>query len=54
MHPMTTDPEPEPEETEALPERREEEDATRGPGHERPDEVREDVGLDEPRRSRPG
>jgi hypothetical protein len=54
MDEVTTQPDPRPEEDEAPPERREEEDATRAPGHERPDDVREDVGLDEPRRSRPG
>jgi hypothetical protein len=50
---VTPEPEPQPEETQAPPERREQEEATRGPGHERPDEIREDVGLDEPRRPQP-
>ena len=50
---MTTEREPQPEEAQAPPERREQEEAARGPGHERPDEVREDVGLDEPRRPQP-
>ncbi len=51
---MTREPEPTPEEAEAPLERREEEDAMRYPGHQQPDEQRDEVGLDEPRRSRPG
>ncbi len=51
---MTTQPEPTPEEETAPPERREEEDAMRYPAHEDPDAAREDLGLDDPRQSRPG
>ncbi|MBD0329026.1 MAG: hypothetical protein ICV64_02865 [Thermoleophilia bacterium] len=51
---MTTPPEPTPGEEAAPPERREEEDAMRYPAHDDPDAAREEVGLDEPRRSRPG
>jgi hypothetical protein len=51
---VTTQPEATPEEDAAPPGRREEEDAMRYPAHEDPDEAREEVGLDEPRRSRPG
>ena len=51
---MTTQPEPTPQEEDASPERRAEEDAMRYPAHEDPDGAREDVGLDEPRESRPG
>lgn len=46
---MTTQPEPEPRERDAPPERRVEEDEMRYPGHGDPDEIRDDVGLDEPR-----
>ena len=50
---MTTQPEPRPEERNAPPERHVEEEAMRGAGFERPDELREDVGLDEERDAEP-
>ena len=42
---MHDQPAPEPEERDASPERREEEDAMRYPGHEDPDAARSQVGL---------
>jgi hypothetical protein len=51
--PVTTEPEPTDDEAAAPQERHEEEDAMRYPGHERPEDAREDAGLDDPRRSRP-
>ncbi len=42
---MTTQPEPQPEERDAPPERHIEEEAMRGPGQGRPHEIRKDVGL---------
>ena len=50
---MTTEPEPTDDEAAAPQERHEQEDAMRYPGHERPEDAREDAGLDDPRRSRP-
>jgi hypothetical protein len=50
---VTTQPEPEPQERDAPPERRTEEEEMRYPGHGRPDEAREDVGLDERREPDP-
>jgi hypothetical protein len=44
----------EPEERDVPLERRVEEQAMRGPGHERPDDLRERVGLDEERDPEPG
>jgi hypothetical protein len=38
---MSQQPDPTPEEQDAPPERRQEEDAQRGPGHEDPEETRE-------------
>ena len=50
---MTEQTEPTPEEANAPLERRAEEDEMRYPGHGDPDDVREDVGLDKERSSRP-
>jgi hypothetical protein len=50
---MTRHPEPDPREREAPPERRVEEDEMRYPGHGDPGDVREDIGLDEPRDPEP-
>jgi hypothetical protein len=44
---MTTQPEPEPRERDAPPERHVEEDEMRGATPADPDDAREDVGLDE-------
>jgi hypothetical protein len=50
---MTTQPEPEPQERDAPPERRVEEDEMRYPRHGDPEDVREDVGLEKPRDPEP-
>ncbi len=44
---------PTPEERDSPPERREEEDAMRYPGHEDPETAREEVGLDRERSPEP-
>jgi hypothetical protein len=50
---VTTEPEPEPTERDAPPERRAEEEAMRYPKHDDPDAAREQVGLDDEREPEP-
>jgi hypothetical protein len=46
---VSDEPTPQPEEQDAPPERRKDEDATRGAGHEDPEAARERVGLGDQR-----